>query len=1002
MMFSRRIKPLFFVLLLLQFTWFPHFSFSQILNSENYVITKFGLKDGLPQSSVNDIIQTKDGYIWLATFGGLVRFDGHSFTNFNRSNSTGLVSDRILSLHEAGTGKIWLSTESGFTEYHDGKFRSHQIKNTGRIIAPKRVVEDKAKRLWALADGIPYFYNGEVFIEKEIIEGEELVHKALDDTMGVFLAFKDKIMRTLGDSIVLIKKFDSILGSEIIDIKEFPKNSGTTYIATARDGLVKYEDKELTFYNVNDGLTSNFIKRLYIDQDGAFWVTTYNGISKWNRGRFEVFDPVNVDYEINYTKIFKDNEGSYWLGTLGEGMFSAKPAIIKTIGKEEGFENDIMLSLSQLSDGRSLFSTNCGGIYEWNKGSLTHSVVNTHLPNLCVWSIIEDSQKRVWFGAEELYRINSSDLAIPGEEITSEDGFDGYGIFSMVEDSDQNLWIGALNGLFKYDGVRYKHLSVEDGLFNNDVRTIYEDSKGVLWIGTIAGLNKIINEKITRISLKSVPQKNEKNEPYIRAIYEGNEGEMWMGSYGSGLFRLKDGEVCNITTKDGLFDNIVSHLVKDENENFWMGSNRGIFRMPISSATAFCDGKSNSVKSFSYGEQDGMISIETNGGFQPNVIQDSSGHIYFPTVGGVAVVSTRDVKINDLKPPVYIENIRGIEDDIPLTNAVELSHDQSFIEIKYTAINFNKPEETRFRYKLEGLNDNWIDVGNRRQALYSKIPPGQYTFNVIASNSDGVWNEKGATLGIIVKPPFWQTNWFYGIVGLLFLTSGPAVYYYRVKQLKKENEKQKKFSEQLIDFQEVERRRIASELHDGLGQQILVIKNRAELARKQASNSNVLNEQLDEIIKSAVSSISDVRNISHALRPIHLEKFGLTDAITDLCDQLKQVSSIEWSYHIEDIDDVFPKEKEISFYRVVQEAIHNILKHSSADEASVMIRLDKKAINVLIWDNGKGFSTKQDNYNEGLGFLGMKERMKTLGGTMEIESKLGEGASIRIRISHSV
>ena len=133
-----------------------------------------------------------------------------------------------------------------------------------------------------------------------------------------------------------------------------------------------------------------------------------------------------------------------------------------------------------------------------------------------------------------------------------------------------------------------------------------------------------------------------------------------------------------------------------------------------------------------------------------------------------------------------------------------------------------------------------------------------------------------------------------------------------------------------------------------------------------------------------------------------MEKFGLTDAITDLCDQLKQVSSIEWSYHIEDIDDVFPKEKEISFYRVVQEAIHNILKHSSADEASVMIRLDKKAINVLIWDNGKGFSTKQDNYNEGLGFLGMKERMKTLGGTMEIESKLGEGASIRIRISFSV
>lgn len=997
-MISIRIKPLFLLIFWILLSVFPHFLFSQIPNSENYVINKFGLKEGLPQSSVNDIIQTKDGYLWLATFGGLVRFDGYSFTTFNRSNSEGLASDRILNLHEDRKGKIWISTESGFTEYKDGKFRTYQLKKTGRVIAPKRVVEDKAERLWIMADGIPYFHNGDSFIEKEVIESEEFVQKALNDTIGVLLAYEDKVMHTLNDSIILIKDFNSLLGSEILEVKEFPENSGIIYIATAKDGLAKYENRQLTFYDTDDGFTSNFIKRLFIDTDNIFWVTTYNGISRWNDGRFEIFDPVNADREINYTKIFKDNQGTFWLGTLGEGMFSAKPSIIKTIGEEEGFENDIMLSLSKLSDGRNLFSTNCGGIYEWSKSKLTHSAVNAHLPNLCVWSILEDSKNRVWFGAEELYRINSTDLAKPGKKITSEDGFNGYVISSMLEDSKENIWIGALNGLFKYSGADFKRFAIEDGLSSDDVRSIYEDSQGVLWVGTISGLNKIENEKITKVSLQPESKNKLENEPYIRAIYEAEEGVFWMGSYGNGLFRLKDGEVCNITTQHGLFDNIVSHLVKDENENFWMGSNRGIFRVPISSASAFCDDESNTVQSFSYGEEDGMISVETNGGFQPSVIQDSSGNIFFPTVGGVSVVSTRDVKINSAKPPVYIENLKGIENDIPITNTIELSHNESFLDIRYTAINFDQPEKTRFKFKLEGLNDNWIEVGNRRQALYSKIPPGDYTFKVIASNSDGIWNERGASIGIVVKPPFWQTNWFYGIVGLLFLTSGPAVYYYRVDQLKKENEKQERFSEQLINFQEVERRRIASELHDGLGQQILVIKNRAELALKQPYNSEMLTEQLHEIISSSASSIDDVRNISYALRPIHLEKFGLTDAISDLCDQLNKISSIEWSYHVDNIDNKIPKEKEISFYRVVQEAIQNILQHSSAAEASVMIRLNEQIIDVLIWDNGKGFNTKSDTYTEGIGFLGMKERIKTLNGTMAIESDVRKGTTIRVKI----
>jgi signal transduction histidine kinase len=289
-------------------------------------------------------------------------------------------------------------------------------------------------------------------------------------------------------------------------------------------------------------------------------------------------------------------------------------------------------------------------------------------------------------------------------------------------------------------------------------------------------------------------------------------------------------------------------------------------------------------------------------------------------------------------------------------------------------------------------------VGNRREALFSNLPPGEHTFQVVAANNDGIWNTEGASINLSVLPPFWQTKWFYAVVALLFLTSGPAVYYVRMKNLEKENERQKWFTEQLIESQESERRRIASELHDGLGQQILVIKNRAELAKIQTGNAAALDDQLDEILQSAASSIESVRTISHALRPVHLEKFGLTEAIENLCEELRHSSRVEWSYHIDNVDGLFPKNKEINFYRAIQEGSNNILKHASASEASVMVKVDESKIKAVIWDDGRGFDPQQLSKSDGLGVLGMKERIESLGGMLKIESGTGQGTVLTIEI----
>jgi signal transduction histidine kinase len=232
---------------------------------------------------------------------------------------------------------------------------------------------------------------------------------------------------------------------------------------------------------------------------------------------------------------------------------------------------------------------------------------------------------------------------------------------------------------------------------------------------------------------------------------------------------------------------------------------------------------------------------------------------------------------------------------------------------------------------------------------------------------------------------------------LLLLSSISAIFYLRIKKLNTDKLRQKWFTDQLIESQESERFRIASELHDGLGQQILVIKNRVEMAKKSIENKEELNYQLEEILNSAVSSIKDVRSISHGLRPVHLENFGITEAINNLCEQQNESSTIEWSYHIDELAGLIPEQQEIHFYRVIQEAISNIHKHSEATEASVIIKVEHNLIKVTLWDDGKGFKASEQKKSS-LGFIGMQERIDSLGGSLHIQSGDGKGTSIKIEI----
>ena len=986
-----RNNSLFIILFVLTLSSVGH---TQTKSAPPYVSRQWNMDDGLPQSSVNDIIQSRDGYLWLATFGGLTRFNGESFTVFNRSNTKKIKSDRVLSLYEDRTGAIWCSTEGGIFRLSNGTIRTFTIVDDTHAYSPLMMEEDSRGVLWASADGKPYRLRDSIFIPVPVLKDPSLAKAAVNDRRGIWMAHRMELLRTLGDSIVLVKDFSSELKYPIQIPVEFPRNSGQIWIASTGEGIIRYAEGEFRMYTTAQGLPSNFMKDMYADRSGNLLVMGFGGISKLEGDRFVPIRTVSGDADSEINTIIQDSEGSYWAGAPSKGLLRLRPAMITMIDEMSGMSEGKMLSLVRRKDGTFLFGTNCGGVYEWNGKKAIYSSMNAKLPNLCVWSIFEDSRKNLWIGSRNLTRFDEQYKNRMVFDSTH--GFDGFGILAVTEDSRGNIWIGCLNGLFTYDGTTFRKYQKEEGLTGGDVRALFEDASGTMWIGTSNGLFTCKNDTIESFPLTLKNGGNEVLSTYIRAIYQDGSGTMWFGSYGGGILRLQNGELSAITTNEGMFDNIISHIEEDERGYFWMGCNRGLVRVSKEELNRVADGMQTSVQPSVFGTSEGMRSAETNGGFQPSIARDTSGRLYVPTVNGVVVVATRQVQKNTIPPPVVIEKVlTGTATFLP-GSSVSLAYDSASVQIQYSALSFIDPKKIRFKYRLAGYDNGWNDVGTRTTAYYTNIPPGTHTFQVIASNNDGVWNTVGASIPITVLPPFWRTWWFTLLTVLFFLSFGPTIYYIRVSTLQKEKRIQQQFAEQLIRSQEQERRRIAADLHDGLGQQILIIKNRVELAMKNVHNTAGTEEQLREITESARSAINDVRTISHGLRPIHLEQFGLRETLLNLCDQIRQTSSLECVHHIDEIDGCIPSDKEINFFRIIQEGINNILKHSGATQASFMIRRTDTSITASLWDNGKGFDIL--SLKEGLGLTGIRERTKILGGTCDIRSTPGDGTTVLITI----
>jgi signal transduction histidine kinase len=414
----------------------------------------------------------------------------------------------------------------------------------------------------------------------------------------------------------------------------------------------------------------------------------------------------------------------------------------------------------------------------------------------------------------------------------------------------------------------------------------------------------------------------------------------------------------------------------------------------------FADGKIKAITAIAFGKSDGMVNVECNGGRWPAGVKARDGKLWFPTMGGVAVIDPASVTTNNQPPPVLIESALVDREQVALGNELQIAPHQSDFELRYTALSFINSENIRFKYKLEGLDQDWVDVGTRRTAYFTHIAPGKYTFRVIAANSDGVWNMQGRELRINVLPPFYRTWWFLSLIGLSIIGAGFLAYRYRIGQLESRHAEQQAFARQLIDSQEAERQRIAAELHDSLGQHLLVIRNRAALGERAVNDPVQSRNQLDEITASATQAIAEVRSISQNLRPVNLDRLGLSATIEEMVEKVAASSGIQFSADIEALDDgLLSKEQEINSFRIIQESINNIVKHAQATKAYVEMFRENGELHITVRDNGRGFAVEAagNGRARGIGLTIMAERVSILNGVYTITSTPGGGTTLDLK-----
>ncbi|HEY6447542.1 MAG TPA: two-component regulator propeller domain-containing protein [Acidobacteriaceae bacterium] len=976
----------------------PHTALAQ------YGYQSWQTDSGLPQNTVHAIVQGRDGFLWIATEGGLVRFDGVAFAVLTHENTPQLPSDLIDGLMEDRSGVLWVSTSGGLARLRNG-----QMQAIGAPTQVWRTFQDGAGTVWALTASGLFRVEGDrltrVPLDADLTEKSVMVQGGdgelwLSTQQGLREAKPNGAFGGRGaEGEVTALAFDRggrpwwAQGREVEECPaggdchtiDLPESAGTVN-AIVRDAQGRmWVGTDAGLYAV-----SNEMKRvgppvqvdfLFCDREGMIWAGTTQGLMRIApEGTAELLRGSDV-----YLAMTEDREGDLWLGTESGGLAVLRDRKFSALTAADGLTDEYVLALAQAPNGHVGVGTKGGGLNVFRDGRFYPLTTAQGLSSNVVLAVAAAANGDAWVGTPDgLDFLHDGRVA---RVFTTADGLADDFVRSVFVDRRGTVWTGTRHGLSQYANGAFTTWTALDGLGSDLVGAITEDGDGNVWIGTLGGLTEFRDGRLRNFRTKDGLSSN-----VVTALRADADGTLWIGTNDGGLNRMRAGKIVRLG--DAQLPQRVIGILEDAGGYLWISSNTGVYRVSRDDLGRAANGGA-APEVMRFGVADGMRISECSSGGHPAALRLANGELWFATLRGIARVDPEHMPLNRVPPQVALERVLVddvAQDSAPATvGGLRVAPGHSHYEFDYAGLSFVAPQKVAFRYQLEGFDPGWVDAGTRRVAYYTNLPHGRYRFRVMARNNDGVWSDAAAMAELTVEPHVYQTLWFRLLAVIAVLGLAYAAWRRRLLGVERQYEA-------VLG----ERTRIAREIHDTLAQGFVAVSVQLELiAQLMQSSAEVAREQLEYARALVRNSLEEARMSIWELRSQAAAQEDLAARLLTMAEEAaartgagtKAMMQVNGTYR--------PLEAgvEREVLRIGREAVLNAVRHGEPGNILLRLSFDEGMLEMEIRDDGKGFSgTPPDGASGHYGITGMRERAEAIGGRLTMESQAGAGTRVRLQL----